>query len=352
MNILDSSLWRKSLDEVIATTPLLNLLADTTIMITGTTGLICSALTDLLIRWNECHRNKIQIIAAGRSKQRVDERFAPYSGEKWFHFLTYDALSTNNELTQHCDYIIHGASNAFPQVISSEPVETMLSNFLGVKYLLDYAFKIGAKRLLYISSSEVYGQKSSEDPFGEIDYGFVDLLNPRNAYSVGKRAAETLCASYAVEYGVESVIVRPGHIYGPTATKQDTRVSSQWAYAAAQGQNIVMKSEGAQKRSYCYCLDCASAILTVLLKGQSGQAYNISNRDSVITIRQMAQILADLADVSVETKVPTEMERDRFNPMNNSSLDSTKLEKLGWKGLLNAERGFAQTVEVLKELME
>ena len=108
-------------------------------------------------------------------------------------------------------------------MIVKEPVETMLSNFLGMKSLLDFAKEYGSKRILYISSSEIYGKKDGDQPYHEGEYGYIDMLNPRNSYSIGKRAAETLCASYADEYGVESVIVRPGHIYGPTASPYDNR---------------------------------------------------------------------------------------------------------------------------------
>ena len=66
-------------------------------------------------------------------------------------------------------------------------------------------------------------------------------------------------------------IVRPGHIYGPTATRKDNRVSTAFAYNASDGKDIIMKSDGAQIRSYCYMLDCASAILYVLLKGKKGK---------------------------------------------------------------------------------
>lgn len=351
MNLYAESLWMSALDETLAILPTLDVLAGKTLMITGVNGLICSAIADLLIRWNERHSGKIRILFAARNRQRVEERFAPYCRESWFLFVPYDSASGDNQLTIPCDYIIHGASNAYPGIVSKEPVETMLSNFLGVRGLLDYAARVGVKRLLYISSSEVYGQKSDGRPFSESDYGYVDLLNPRNAYPVGKRAAETMCASYAAEYGIESVIVRPGHIYGPTASRRDNRVSSQWAYAVAGGKDIVMKSDGTQKRSYCHCLDCASGILTVLLHGEGGQAYNISNPDSIITIRQMAQILADAAGVCLKMELPTESERRSFNPMPNSSLDSSKLEALGWKGLFDAQRGFEETVDILKAQM-
>lgn len=352
MQILNSNLWLSDLDETIAALPELSELAGKSVMVTGCTGLICSAVVDVLIRWNVIHDEKIQILAAGRNEGKVKERFGPYSDEIWFTFVPYDASSTENELTLPCDYIIHGASNASPNKIVKEPVETMMSNFVGMKNLLDYAREVGTKRLLYISTSEVYGRKEHNNPSKIDEYGWIDLLNPRSSYSIGKCAAETLCASYYDEYGVESVIIRPGHIYGPTAVESDNRVSSAWAYDVARGMDIVMKSDGSQIRSYCYCLDSASAILKVLLKGEPVHAYNISHPDSIINIRGMAGILAESAGVELRMELPTEAEKKGFNPMSNSSLDSTELLDLGWNGLFDAERGFSHTVTILKEMME
>ena len=292
---------------------------------------------------------KIKLFAAGRSEARILARFAPYKNEAWFRAVSYDAVSPESRLPFLCEYILHGAGNASPDKILKEPVETMLGNFRGLSNLLEYARGQGSRRLLYISSSEVYGKKEGTRPYQEDEYGSIDLLNPRNSYSVGKQAAETLCASYAGEYGVDTVIVRPGHIYGPTASETDRRVSSAWAFAAARGEDIVMKSDGTQLRSYCYCLDCASAILKVLLRGERVHAYNISNPASVISIRHMAEILAESAGVQLITEEPDEQERKAFNPMPNSSLDSTALLHLGWKGLFDARCGFSHTVQILRE---
>lgn len=350
MDIYESKLWISDLDETIEALPELDELAGKSVMVTGCTGLICSAVVDVLLRWNETHGGKIKILAAGRSERKTAERFAPYDREGGVAFVPYDASSSGNSLTLPCDYIIHGASNASPDKIVKEPVETMLSNFTGMKGLLDYAKEKETKRVLYISTSEVYGRKEHDRPSKINEYGWIDLLSPRSSYSIGKCAAETMCASYYDEYGVESVIIRPGHIYGPTAAASDNRVSSAWAYAAARGEDIVMKSDGSQIRSYCYCLDSASAILKVLLKGESVKAYNISNPDSIINIREMAEILTKSAGTELKMELPTEDEKKGFNPMSNSSLDSTELLELGWKGLFDAEKGFSHTVEILKKI--
>lgn len=347
--IYDNPLWFQDVDQVLETFPEFSQLAGKSVLITGAGGLICSALTDVLIRYNETHLEKIKILAAGRSAEKLRQRFGGYFGKEYFSFVSYDANSSSLSVSQRVDYIIHGASNASPNKIVKEPVETMLSNFTGLNALLKYAQGTGTKRLLYISSSEVYGKKSDALPYEETEYGYIDLLNSRNSYSVSKRAAETLCAAYSDEYDVETVIVRPGHIYGPTASITDNRVSSAWAFDAARGENIVMKSDGAQLRSYCYCLDCASAILKVLLDGESSHAYNISNPNSVISIRHMAEIVAKAGNVQLLMDLPTEEEKKGFNPMSNSSLNSERLQKLGWKGMFDAKTGLKHTIDILRQ---
>ena len=347
--LYDNKNWIEDIDKVIKVVPELDELAGKSLMITGAAGLVCSAVVDIIFRYNDTHDKKIQVLAAGRWPEEMSGRFGDLVNRDDFTFVVYDASKTDNVIDVHSDYIIHGASNASPNMIVKEPVETMMSNFLGMKYLLDYAKDQGTKRILYISSSEVYGEKEGTEPYKEGQYGYIDLLKARNSYSVGKRAAETLCASYSDEYGVESVIVRPGHIYGPTASPYDNRVASAWSYAVAKGEDIVMKSDGAQIRSYCYCLDCASAMLKVLLCGENCHAYNISNPDSIISIKQMAEILVKSAGVKLRMELPTDEERKGFNPMSNSSLESTSLTGLGWRGCFDAEAGFTHTVQILKE---
>ncbi len=350
--IYDSPVWREDVRRAVKAVPDLDMLAGKNLMITGAAGLICSAIVDILFAYNDTHEKKIQILAAGRWIEEMTQRFGDRTEREDFHFVVYDAARTDNNLDIDADYIIHAASNAFPDMVMKEPVETMLSNMMGIYYMLKLAKEHHTKRVLYVSSSEVYGKKEGTAPYREGEYGYIDQLNPRNSYSVGKRAAETMCASFADEYGVESVIVRPGHIYGPTASPFDTRVSSAFAWSAARGEQLVMKSEGNQLRSYCHCLDCATAMLWVLLKGQNKTAYNISNPDSIITIFEMAQILAKAGGTELRRELPSAAEIAKFNPMSNSSLESRALEGLGWKGLFSAEEGLTHTVETLKTILE
>ncbi len=318
------------------------------ILITGASGLILSALVDILSFANaECGAN-IQLYLAARTDEEISSRFTRYYGNPWLRHVYYDALKPVS-FDFSADFIIHGASNAHPQAYLAEPVETLLANVTGIKELLDYSRNAGSTRVLYISSSEVYGRKVEARPFREDDYGFVDILNARACYPSGKRAAETLCSAYYQEYGVETVIVRPGHIYGPTATPMDSRATAQFARDVVSGRNILMKSAGTQLRSYCYGMDCATAILTVLLQGKPAEAYNISNRDSIVSIRQVAEKMAVLAGCRLEFESATDSEQKSFNLMDNSSLDAQKLEALGWRAVYSLDEGVRRTIGIMKQ---
>lgn len=350
MSIYDSRQWIEDIDKVTEILPEVEELAGRSVLITGATGLIGSSVVDMLIRYNETHKIPIIIYAGGRSAARMKARFGLYSCKNYFRFFEYDALKTDNRLPNSVDYMIHGAGNAFPAAIIKEPVETMVANFIGLYGLLQWAGVCGTEKVLYISSSEIYGMKDGKEPYREEEYGYIDLLNERNSYSVSKRAAETLCFSYGVEYGIKTTIVRPGHIYGPAASEADNRVSSVLSYQAARGEDLVMKSDGSQLRSYSYCIDCASAILKVLTVGENGCAYNVSTPDSVITIEQMARLAAEAGGVKLIRQEAGKEERKGFNPMSNSSLESSRLLGLGWKGCFDARTGFFHTIKILKEM--
>ena len=338
MNILDCELYQKDVQKSIFNVIGIEKLRKSKFLITGATGLVCSAIIDLLIN----SKLGIKIYAAGRDEKKVAKRFCGR-----VEFVKYNAIS-QFEFDIDVDYIIHGASNASPDLYVAEPVETMLTNINGMQNLLEYAREKKVKKVIYISSSEVYGCKNSMESFNEEQYGFIDLLNPRSSYPIAKRATETLCASYKAEYGIQFNIVRLGHIYGPSASVSDKRVSSDFAYKAAKGENLVLKSKGIQTRSYCYSLDCASGILSVLTLGKSGEAYNVSNSNSIINVRQMAEYLAMAGNVNLMFDLPSKADVDAFNPMDNSSLDSTKIECLGWKGLFGPKEGLTHTVLILK----
>lgn len=327
--------------------PNLDRINGSSVLVTGAAGLICSAIVDFLINLNDTVNAGVRIYVAVRNLEKAANRFGDRLDRPDVVLVEYDAVKPLG-WNYHVDYIIHGASPANPSMYVKQPVETMLANFIGMNNILQYAKDNGVRRVLFVSSSEVYGKKENAKPYKNKEYGYVDILNPRACYPCAKRACETLCVSYMDEYGVDSVTARLGHVYGPTATRSDTRASSQFFYDVLYGHDIVMKSAGMQMRSYCYVVDCVSAIMTVLLNGASGSAYNISNSSSVVTIRELADTIAECAGRKVVFENPSDEEKKGYNLMFNSSLDSTMLENLGWDGLFSLRNGVAHTIRILR----
>jgi nucleoside-diphosphate-sugar epimerase len=315
------------------------------VIITGATGLIGSCLADAFLFLQETLGISIDLCLAGRDETATQKRFESYSSK--FRYVYYDALS-DFEVDVKPDYVFHCASNAHPAAYASNPVETALINIKGTNTLLDMLSVQKHGRMIYVSTSEVYGKKMDGAAYKEDDYEYVDTFNPRAAYPVSKRAAENLCACYKDEYGVDFVVVRPGHIYGPTITESDSRAHAQFSRNAANGESIIMKSAGAQLRSYCYVVDCVSAIIFAALHGESGEAYNISNPDSDCTIFELASALADVARVDLKREIPSDQERRGYNLMENSALNSEKLRALGWVPVFDLKQGARLTVEYLR----
>ena len=343
----DQNYW-DDVNEVVRIIPSIDKLKKKSVLITGGTGLIGSAVVDILVFLNEKNNMNIKIYVASRSRGSVNRRFPGFIDKGFIHFYPYEATK-DTVLDFVPDYIIHAASNASPDSYTSQPVETILGNVIGLNSLLSFASKHKVKRVLYVSSSEVYGKKEGDLPFEEFDYGFVDPLNTRSCYPNSKRLSETLCVSYYDEYDVDVVMVRPGHIYGPSINPKDNRASAFFSRCAANGENIIMKSDGSQLRSYMHSLDCASAILVVLLYGKTTQAYNLSNPSSIVTVKEMAQAFAKAGKVSVIQENASAIELKGFNPMSNSSLNSKRLESLGWRGYFDMNSGALQTIRYLKD---
>ena len=300
-------------------------LCDCNILVTGATGLIGGCLVEVLMSRQD---KDYHVYASGRNEERAKKRFADFASDPSFHFVKYDVLEPF-ESDVNYDYIIHAASNASPNFFSTKPVEVIKSNIQGLSNLMEYGLNHGMKRMLYVSSGEVYGEGDGR-VFTEDYSGYVNCTSPRSCYPSSKRAAETLCVSYAQEYGADVVIARPSHTYGPYFTESDNRVYAQFIRNILRGEDIVMKSTGSQFRSWCYVVDCASALLHILLKGEKGQAYNIADESSNITIKELAEMIAYMGGKNVVFDLPTNEEKAGYNVVAKSIFSTERIRALGW----------------------
>ena len=319
------------------------------VMITGAAGLIGSFLTDLLMARNEYYAGQISVVACVRNLDAARIRFSTHAGKTNFEMIQYDVSKPFSGRNEN-DYILHAASNASPAVFSADPVGTLMGLVEGAKNVLDLAYVGRAKRVLIVSTGEIYGRGADEDlPFREDFLGYIDVLSPRSCYPAGKRAVETLCSAYGQKYGVDSVIARPCHIYGPTATERDNRASTQFLNEAAAGRDIVMKSPGLQLRSYLHVADCALALLQILLSGAPHQAYNVASPQSILTIADFAEKCAKAGGVRVLHDLPDELERRGYAPVQPQVLDASKLYALGFSARFAPDEGIANSVDILSE---
>ena len=279
-------------------------LQGSTIAVTGAAGLIGSSFLRALDGVNRIRGLNMRLMALCRDEARARAALGDISGLAYLH---YDALLPLGEALQ-ADYILHAASNAHPLAFSGDPVGTMQANLLGTMHLLEN-IRIHGGRLLLCSTGEIYGELPGADSFDEAHFGSIDPMRVRSCYPESKRAAETLCAAYHAQYGADALAARLCYVYGPAITRENSRADAQFLRKALAGEDIVLKSTGSQVRSYCYAADAAGALLTLMLRGEAGLAYNIANPAGTASIREYAQTLADLAGVNLCFDLPPEAER-------------------------------------------
>ena len=340
--MIENTVYRKALERVMPGITI----NDGFVLVTGASGLIGSCIIDLLMLSNSFGRH-FEVYALGRNKKKLQERFKSFLVSNQLHFVEQDVMQPFDDSISY-DYIIHGASNADPRNYALYPAETMLINIDGAKNVLNYCKDHRDTRALLMSTFEVYGN-AGKDIYAESDCGIVDLNMLRSCYPESKRCMEILTRCYADEYGVNAVIGRLSSIYGPTMAKDDSKAHAQFIRNGLNGEDIVLKSRGEQRRTYCYVIDAVTGLLCVLAKGERGEAYNIANEQSVVSIAEVAQTVADIAGTKVIIQLPAELERKGYSKPQDCILDNTKLRMLGWSGHYNLLEGCKETLRILKD---
>lgn len=263
-----------------------------TVLVTGGTGLIGSTLINSLLYANKKMSLDLQVLALIRNQDKAEKMFYRQLQERLpLHFIIGTVENLPN-IDQPVDYIIHGASPTASAFFVEHPVETIETNVKGTSRLLQLAKEKKSAGFVYLSSMEVYGAPLSDQVIDETQGTTLDTMVVRSCYPEAKRICESLCASYAQEYGVPAFSVRLAQTFGPGVLKEDARVFAEFARCAVQHHDIVLQTQGTSKRCYLYTADSATAILTVLLSGKGGEAYNAANPETYCSIVEMAQMVA------------------------------------------------------------
>ncbi len=314
------------------------------ILISGASGLIGSYLIDVLLIDPSLD---VTIYALTLSLEHGQKRFSKFANDPRLKFIVGNVVEPM-EVPEPIDYVIHGASYTDPKGYAEHPIDTMLVNFLGVKSMLDVAVKKHAKKFMFMSSCEIYGE-ADLDEIPEDYTGHLDTMDVRSCYNESKRASETLCVCYAKEKGLDVVIPRFSRCFGPTMKLTDTKALSQFLFNGLKHNDIVLKSEGTQKYSYLYVADAVRSILFLLQHGENMQAYNVASPE-VLFLKDMANSVASIC----RTRVVFDLSKDKgmsYSKTSRAIQSTKKIEALGFKTTFAIEDGLKQTIAILKKTL-
>jgi nucleoside-diphosphate-sugar epimerase len=198
-------------------------------------------------------------------------------------------------------FIIHAAGIASPIYYRKHPLQTIDANINGLRNLLEYSVRQAdagraVEGFLFYSSSEIYGDPAPDCIPTPEDYrGNVSCTGPRACYDESKRFGETICVTFARQYGVPVKMARPFNNYGPGLKITDGRVLPDFVKEVLADRDIVMLSDGSPTRTFCYSSDAITGYYKVLVKGRPGEAYNVGIETPEISISQLAELVTETA---------------------------------------------------------
>jgi UDP-glucuronate decarboxylase len=318
-----------------------------TVLVTGATGLIGRQLVKTLLWYGIEHDAALRVLALTRDVARARASFAGAFGAGAPLTLVEGEVETLR-LDQPVDLIVHGASVTSSHDFVTHPVKTIQTALKGTERVLEVAQERGAS-VAYLSSMEVYGAPDGSRRISESDFDGFDPMLVRNSYPESKRMAEAMCAAYSQDLGVHAKVLRLTQTFGPGVAHDDGRVFASFARSAAEGRDIILHTAGETERSYLYTADAVTAILTVLLRGQDGQAYTAANEDTYCSIRTMADLVARTcgpAPVAVRVE-SRDGEKLGYAPTLKMNLDTAKLQALGWRPTVGLEEMYRRMIAAM-----
>ena len=270
------------------------------VLITGGAGFLGYYLVQSALFWNERHaRRPIRLTVVDNYRRGVPQWLLALSRDPHLELLEHDITGPLPAGHPPFEYVVHAAGIASPTYYRRFPIETMDTNVQGLRHLLDDArARAGTpeavRGFLFYSSSEIYGDPLPDHiPTPETYRGNVSCTGPRACYDESKRYGETLCVNFARQYGIPVSIARPFNNYGPGLKITDRRVIPDFARDVLEGRDIVLLSDGAPRRTFCYAADAVAGYYKVLVNGRPGEPYNIGAEVPEISMLELAERIAE-----------------------------------------------------------
>lgn len=319
----------------------------TSVLVTGASGMLPSYTVYSLLALNDRRDAGITVYGLVRNEEKARAVLADIIDRPDFHLVVQD-IAAPITIDGPIDFVFHGASAARPSLHAADPVGTIRANLSGTFNVLDLCVAKQASGFVFMSSAEVYGaQPAGTELIAEGSFGGFDILNPRACYSEGKRAAETISATYAEQHGLDCRVVRFGHIYGPGMALDDGRVQADFAANVVNGRDIVLNSDGTAVRTYTYVADAIAGMFTALLVGTE-MAYNVADPDGFVAIRRLAELFTQVRpELGLKLVFTNEADARAYSPSKGQGLDSARLSALGWQPEVDLPTGLARMVDSL-----
>ncbi|MCD7835218.1 MAG: NAD-dependent epimerase/dehydratase family protein [Lachnospiraceae bacterium] len=352
MRVYENQLYREDIEYVSNLDLTWDLMKDSSILISGASGLVGSCLIDVIMHKNAAASLNCTVYALGRNEAKAKERFQYCWEDDNFFFISHD-INAPLEIAglDEIGYVLHMASNTHPVAYATDPIGTVTTNIIGTNNMLEFAVNHNARRFAFASSNEIYGENRGDVEFFDEHYcGYIDSNTMRAGYPESKRCGEALCQAYIKQKGIDVVIPRLTRSYGPTMLMSDTKAISQFIRKGVAGEDIVLKSAGTQYYSYTYVADAVAGLLTVLLKGECGSAYNIADESGDIMLKDLAEIIAQYSGKKVVFELPDDVEKSGYSTATKARLDGSKLKRLGWETKYAISEGLFRTISILREL--
>ncbi len=254
------------------------------------------------------------------------------------------------------NFIIHAASIASPIYYRKHPLATMDANVGGLRSLLEYTLSQREKDLpvdgfLFYSTSEIYGDPTPENiPTPETYRGNVSCTGPRACYDESKRYGETLCVTFAQQYDLPIKIARPFNNYGPGLKISDRRVLPDFARDVMSGHDIIMLSDGAPTRTFCYIADAIAGYYKILHHGHPGEAYNIGIEEPEISMASLADKVVTLSKdlFGYQGQVIRKQSNDKNylvdNPNRRCPIIAKARNEIGYDPVISVDEGLKRTL--------
>lgn len=326
-------------------------LSGSTLVITGGAGFLGSYILAVMQELNRsvlaspCRVVAVDNYLTGSKGNLIMEITDPH-----ITYVTADVRQPLN-LPTKADYLIHAAGVASPVYYKKFPLDTIEGTVLGVKHMLEYARENGAKSVLYFSSSEIYGDPDPNFvPTPETYKGNVSSIGPRSCYDESKRLGETYCMAYHTLFRTPVKIVRPFNVYGPGMKPNDYRVIPNFMMHGLQGKALPVHDKGNQTRTFCYISDAVTGFFKVLLRGRSGEAYNIGNDQEEINMLALAEKVSVAIGGGVRPILIQYPEAYPIDEPNRRCPNLTKAKsELGYAARVDLSSGIARTYEWFKD---